>query len=103
MQKVPFFFKTEFCKCFLPAGGVSSLAFFSAPIERKGISRSQINFASSIYGFVGILSVLVIAIPVFVYGVLEGTLGQGEWFGLLAALLLIAGIYLLYKSVIKKE
>lgn len=96
------FLKRNFVSVFLPAGGVSSLAFFSTPIERKGVSRSQINFASSIYGFVGILSVLVIAIPVFVYGVLEGTLGQGEWFGLLAALLLIACIYLLYRSVIKK-
>jgi phosphatidylglycerol lysyltransferase len=96
------FLKRNFVSVFLPAGGVSSLAFFSTPIEKKGVSRSQINFASSIYGFVGILSVLVIAIPVFVYGVLEGTLGQGEWFGLLAALLLIAGIYLLYRSVIKK-
>nr|WP_068891742.1 phosphatidylglycerol lysyltransferase domain-containing protein [Pedobacter panaciterrae] len=96
------FLKRNFVSVFLPAGGVSSLAFFSTPIERKGISRSQINFASSIYGFVGILSVLVIAIPVFVYGVLEGTLGQGEWFGLLAALLLIGGIYLLYRSVVNK-
>lgn len=96
------FLKRNFVSVFLPAGGVSSLAFFSTPIERKGVSRSQINFASSIYGFVGILSVLVIAIPVFVYGVLEGTLGQGEWFGLITAFLLVGGIYLLYRSVIKK-
>lgn len=96
------YLKRNFVSVFLPAGGVSSLAFFSGPIEQKGVSKSQINFASSIYGFVGILSVLVIAIPVFIYAILEGSIGYGEWFGLIAALLLIAGIYLLYRSVIKK-
>lgn len=96
------YLKRNFVSVFLPAGGVSSLAFFSGPIEKKGVSKSQINFASSIYGFVGILSVLVIAIPVFIYAVLEGSIGYGEWFGLIAALLLVAGIYFLYRSVIKR-
>lgn len=96
------FLKRNFISVFLPAGGVSSLAFFSTPIERKGISKSQINFASSIYGFVGILSVLVIAIPVFIYAILEGSIGYGEWFGLIAALLLLGGIYAVYRSVIKR-
>ncbi|WP_316747682.1 bifunctional lysylphosphatidylglycerol flippase/synthetase MprF [Pedobacter gandavensis] len=96
------FLKRNFISVFLPAGGVSSLAFFSSPIEQKGVSKSQINFASSIYGFVGILSVLVIAIPVFIYAILEGSIGSGEWFGLIAAILLMAGIYFLYRSVIKR-
>ncbi|WP_316842032.1 phosphatidylglycerol lysyltransferase domain-containing protein [Pedobacter gandavensis] len=96
------FLKRNFISVFLPAGGVSSLAFFSTPIEQKGVSKSQINFASSIYGFVGILSVLVIAIPVFIYAILEGSIGAGEWFGLIAAILLMTGIYYLYRSVIKR-
>ncbi|WP_222538502.1 bifunctional lysylphosphatidylglycerol flippase/synthetase MprF [Pedobacter polysacchareus] len=96
------FLKRNFISVFLPAGGVSSLAFFSSPIEQKGVSKSQINFASSIYGFVGILSVLVIAIPVFIYAILEGSIGYGEWFGLIAAILLMLGIYLLYRSVIQR-
>jgi len=96
------YLKRNFVSVFLPAGGVSSLAFFSTAIEQKGVSKSQINFASSIYGFVGILSVLVIAIPVFIYAILQGSIGYGEWFGLIAAILLIAGIYLLYRSVIHK-
>ncbi|MBC8984386.1 lysylphosphatidylglycerol synthetase family protein [Pedobacter sp. N36a] len=96
------FLKRNFISVFLPAGGVSSLAFFSSPIEQKGVSKSQINFASSIYGFVGILSVLVIAIPVFIYAILEGSIGYGEWFGLIAAIVLMLGIYLLYRSVIQR-
>ncbi len=94
------FLKRNFVSVFLPAGGVSSLAFFSGNIESKGVSKSQINFASSIYGFVGILSVLVIAIPVFVYAIFQGSIGMGEWFGLIAAFALIGFVYLLFRSVI---
>lgn len=95
------YLKRNFVSVFLPAGGVSSLAFFSGDIEKKGVPPSQINFASSIYGFVGILSVVVIAIPVFIYAIFEGSIGYGEWFGLIAVFALIAGIYLLYRSVIR--
>lgn len=94
------FMKRNFVSVFLPAGGVSSLAFFSTAIEKKGVSKSQINFASSIYGFVGILSVLVIAIPVFVYAIFQGSIGMGEWFGLIAAFVLIGLVYLLFRSVV---
>ena len=94
------FLKRNFVSVFLPAGGVSSLAFFSGNIEEKGVSKSQINFASSIYGFVGILSVLVIAIPVFIYAIFQGSIGMGEWFGLIAAFVLIGLVYLLFRSIV---
>lgn len=93
------YMKRNFISVFLPAGGVSSLAFFSGNIESKGVNKSQINFASSIYGFVGILSVVVIAIPVFIYAIFKGSIGAGEWFGLIAVFLLIAIVYLFYRSI----
>ena len=96
------YLKRNFVSVFLPAGGVSSLAFFSGNIEKKGVSPSQINFASSIYGFVGILSVVVVAIPVFIYAIFEGSIGYGEWFGLITVFALISGIYMLYRSVVHK-
>lgn len=93
------YLKRNFVSVFLPAGGVSSLAFFSGDIEKKGVSKSQINFASSIYGFVGILSVVVIAIPVFIYAIFKGSIGAGEWIGLISIFVLIGGIYLIYRSI----
>jgi phosphatidylglycerol lysyltransferase len=93
------YMKRNFISVFLPAGGVSSLAFFSGNIEKNGVSKSQINFASSIYGFVGILSVVVIAIPVFIYAIFKGSIGAGEWIGLIAVFVLIGGIYLIYRSI----
>ena len=59
------FIKRNFISVFLPAGGISSLGFYTAKIEESGIKKSQIHFASSIYGFTGILSVVIVAIPVF--------------------------------------
>lgn len=96
------FLKRNLVSIFLPAGGVSSLAFFSGAIEKKGINKSQINFASSIYGFVGILTVIMLAIPAFSYALFIGTLGSGEWFGLVAVILLITLLYYIYRSLMNK-
>jgi phosphatidylglycerol lysyltransferase len=96
------FLKRNFISVFLPAGGVSSLAFFTGDLEKKGISKSQIHFASTIYGFVGILSVIIVAIPAFIYGILEGNTGSGEWFALLAVIALLTLFYLLYRSLSKR-
>ena len=58
------FLKRNLISIFLPAGGISLLAFFTGEIEKKGITKSQIHFASAVYGFVGILSVIVVAVPI---------------------------------------
>lgn len=96
------FLKRNFISVFIPAGGISSLAFFTQPIEKKGIKESQIHFASSIYGFVGILSVIIIAIPTFFYALLKGKTGFGEWIALGAVVLLGYCLFLMYRSIIKK-
>lgn len=96
------FIKRNLISIFLPAGGVSSLAFFTGPIERKGIKNTQIHFASSIYGFVGILSVIVVAVPAFMYALVEGTIGSGEWYALGAIVLLKLALVFIYQSILKK-
>ena len=96
------FLKRNLISIFLPAGGISSLAFFTGDIEEKGLTKSQIHFASSIYGFVGILSVVLVAVPLFIYSLLHGEIGSGEWLAFLAILILIVLVYLGYRSIIKK-
>jgi phosphatidylglycerol lysyltransferase len=92
------FLKRNLVSIFLPAGGVSSLAFFSSTIEKKGIDKSQINFASSIYGFVGILTVIILAIPAFSYALFLNMIGMSEWVALATVIVLMAGLYYLYRS-----
>ena len=78
------FLKRNLISVFLPAGGVSSLAFFTGPLEKKGISKTQIHYASTLYGFIGILSVILVAVPAFIYALLKGNSGTSEWLALAA-------------------
>lgn len=71
-QAIILFLKRNFISVFLPAGGVSSLAFFTEPIAKEGVKPTQIHFASILYGFVGILSVIIVAIPALVYSFFKG-------------------------------
>lgn len=96
------FLKRNLISIFLPAGGVSSLAFFTGDVENKGVTKSQIHFASTIYGFVGILSVVVVAIPVFSYALFVGNIGASDWYALIAVVLLISTVFFLYKILINK-
>jgi phosphatidylglycerol lysyltransferase len=96
------FLKRNFISVFLPAGGVSSLAFFTGPLEKKGISRTQIHYASTLYGFVGILTVIIVAIPALLYAFYRGNSSANEWIAL-AVLLLISGLlYYLYRLLLMK-
>jgi phosphatidylglycerol lysyltransferase len=97
------FLKRNFISVFIPAGGISSLAFFSNTIERKGISRSQIYYASSIYAFVGILSVIIVALPAFLFAVSGGDKGYGKWYALSGAVFILVLIYVIYKSLTEKK
>jgi phosphatidylglycerol lysyltransferase len=97
------FLKRNFISVFLPAGGISSLAFFNNAIEKRGITRTQIYFASSIYAFVGILSVIIVAIPAFLFTLPGKDIGSGKIYALAGAFLLLATFYFAYKSIINKK
>jgi phosphatidylglycerol lysyltransferase len=96
------FLKRNLISVFLPAGGVSSLAFFTGPLERKGINRTQIHYASTLYGFIGILSVIMVAIPALLYAFFKGTSIVSEWIALLALLVLTGLLFYLYHLLMKK-
>ncbi len=96
------FLKRNFISVFLPAGGVSSLAFFTGDIEKKGITRTQIHFASSVYAFVGILSVVIVAIPAFIFAMVQGSLGSGEWYALVAIILLKIISFFTFRSILRQ-
>lgn len=63
------FLKRNLVSIFLPGGGITSLAFFTKDIQQETNeeNKTRIHLASTIYGFTGIFSIIVIAIPVLVY------------------------------------
>jgi phosphatidylglycerol lysyltransferase len=97
------FLKRNFIGVFMPAGGVTSLAFFTDEIEGEEVSKTKIHFASSIYAFTGIVTVVLVAIPILIYALTRGLSGVAEAFALVTMILLVATIYLMYKSLLKKK
>ncbi|MEO6135712.1 MAG: phosphatidylglycerol lysyltransferase domain-containing protein [Ginsengibacter sp.] len=63
------FLKRNLISIFLPGGGITSLAFFTKDIQQETNeeNKNRIHLASTIYGFTGILSIVIIAIPVLIY------------------------------------
>ncbi|HNW77161.1 MAG TPA: phosphatidylglycerol lysyltransferase domain-containing protein [Bacteroidales bacterium] len=97
------FLKRNFISIFMPAGGVTSLAFFTGEVEKEGVPKTRIHIASSIYAFVGILSVVLVAVPVFTYTLFNGIAGTGEMIALSTVILLIAIIFIAYRSIVRKK
>ncbi len=93
------FLKRNFISVFLPAGGVSSLVFFTKPLEDQNISKTKIHFASSIYAFVGIISVVLVAIPAVIYTLIKRSVSSGEIYALAGVILLVALLIAAYRSV----
>jgi phosphatidylglycerol lysyltransferase len=96
------FLKRNLVSVFLPAGGFSSLAFFTKEAEDHGISKSNIHLASTIFGLCGILSVVVVGIPVLGIALLFTQLGTVEILSFIFLLLLTAAMIFLIYSIAKK-
>ncbi|MCC9070714.1 phosphatidylglycerol lysyltransferase domain-containing protein [Flavobacterium sp. F-65] len=101
-QALILFLKRNFISVFIPAGGVTSLYFFTESLTKKGIEKVQVHLASAIYGFIGILSVVIIGIPIFIYTLLNGKIASNEWIGIAIIILLIIGLFLLFNSILNK-
>jgi phosphatidylglycerol lysyltransferase len=97
------FLKRNFIGIFMPAGGVSSLAFFTDDIEGEETTKTKIHFASSIYAFTGIVTLVLVAFPILIYALSRGLTGVAELLVLLAMIFFVIAIYLIYKSLVKKK
>ncbi len=96
------FLKRNFISVFLPAGGFSSLAFFTSEVESYGAGRSQVHLASAFYAFFSILSVVIVAFPIFGFALFTYKLQKAEMLGFLFLLILIAFFFVLIFSVMRK-
>lgn len=96
------FLKRNLISVFLPAGGFSSLAFFTEELEEKGVGKSQIHLASTLFGFCGIFSVVIIAFPIIGFALTQYNLQQAELFGFLFLILLTVTFFLFIRSISKK-
>ncbi len=96
------FLKRNLVSVFLPAGGFSSLAFFSKNLEKRGATPSQINLASSIYALCGILTVVVIALPVMGWALFKNQLQTVASWGFIFLVVLSAFLVWMLISILHR-
>lgn len=99
---VRMFLKRNFISVFLPAGGFSSLAFFTGEVESRGASKPQIHLASTLFAFFSILSVVVISFPVFGFALIRYKLQNAELYGFIFLILMIAFFFIFLYSISQK-
>lgn len=89
---VELFLKRNFLSVFLPIGGVSSLAYLPASLKRRQFETAKVHQASAVYGYVGLLTVLLVGIPVVFYTLINRQSFGNSWIWLivLAAILGVA-------------
>lgn len=93
IEAIHLFLKRNFLSVFLPAGGISSLAYTTPQLRRKKFDKLYIHQASAIYGFVGLLTVFLIGIPVIIYSSFIGFSTGNVW---VATFLLGSILFLFY-------
>ncbi|WP_312900081.1 phosphatidylglycerol lysyltransferase domain-containing protein [Chryseobacterium taichungense] len=95
------FLKRNFLSVFLPAGGVSSLAYLPRNIRILGYKSSKVHQASAIYGFVGLLTVVIVGIPLLFYAFSIHKNFGNSWVGiiiLVSILLLAYGAFISFRK-----
>jgi len=100
---IELFLKRNFLSVFLPAGGVTSLAYMPANLRRSGIHKKEIHQASGIYAFAGMLSLFIIGLPVIFYTLAQSTHIAGATIGIIIiSIFLLLMLFIVY-SVRKKN
>lgn len=96
------FLKRNFISVFLPAGGVSALAYSPSQLRRQGFSTIRVHQASGLFGIAGMMTVFIAGLPVVIYTVLSSGQFKNSWWGLLFVVAMITALYLVFRSIKEK-
>jgi phosphatidylglycerol lysyltransferase len=98
IRAIELFLKRNFISVFLPAGGISSLAYSPDSIRKSGLSKLQVHQASGIYAFVGLLTVFIVGIPVLVYSFLQTKNIHHAGQSVMILFVILVAAYLIFRS-----
>ncbi|MBA4166035.1 MAG: lysylphosphatidylglycerol synthetase family protein [Chitinophagaceae bacterium] len=96
------FLKRNFISVFLPAGGVSALAYSPSEIRRSAFNKTQVHQASGLFGFAGLLTVFIAGLPVMIYTIYHNSQFENSWIGLVAVLLVILVLMAVVRNITRK-
>ncbi len=102
INAVELFLKRNVISVFLPAGGITALAYLPANIRKSQVNKQQVHQASLIYGFIGIFSVFIVAVPVLLYLSVTKSTVPGTTAGLFTIVSMLTVMVLLARSIQRK-
>jgi phosphatidylglycerol lysyltransferase len=101
-EAVKLFVRRNLASVFLPAGGFTSLGLFTRGLEERGERRTVIHFASTIYAIAGLVTVVIVAVPVLGYLFLRHGLSSDVALAFIALVVLIAALLWLVRSLTRQ-
>ncbi len=99
INAIELFLKRNVISVFLPAGGITALAYLPASIRKSQVQKQQVHQGSVIYGFIGIFSVFIVAVPVLLYLSVTNAQVPGTTAGLFTIVAMLAAMALLARSI----
>lgn len=98
------FLKRNFISVFLPAGSISALAYSPSQIRKAGFTKAQVYQASALFGFAGLLTVVIAGLPVVTLSALNLKHSQSGYVmaGLGIMILLLGGLAWVVRSLDRK-
>lgn len=98
INAIELFLKRNLLSIFLPAGGVSALAYTPSQLRKRGFNKTQVQQASGLYGFTGLLTVFLAGVPILVLALTGSRNIKGAWMGLGLVVVLLIIIYFIARS-----
>ncbi|GEO10272.1 lysylphosphatidylglycerol synthase transmembrane domain-containing protein [Segetibacter aerophilus] len=93
------YLKRNVIAVFLPAGGITALAYLPSSIRDSQADVQQVHHASVIYGFIGIFSVFIVAVPVLFYLWIQDATVPGTGAAFITVLAILIAMVLLVRSI----
>jgi phosphatidylglycerol lysyltransferase len=94
---IELYLKRNFLSVFLPAGGITALAYMPNSLRASEVHKREIHQASGIYAFTGMLSLFIVGVPVVVYTIFETRRIEHATTGIIIlALLLSVVVFIIY-------
>jgi phosphatidylglycerol lysyltransferase len=96
---IELFLKRNLLSVFLPAGGVSSLAYTTSQLRKKELNATKIHQAGAIYGYVGLLTVFIIGVPIILYTIFDHKSFDNAWISLVVLGILLGFSFIFFWSI----
>ncbi|MDP4276241.1 MAG: phosphatidylglycerol lysyltransferase domain-containing protein [Bacteroidota bacterium] len=98
MDSLEIFLKRNLLSVFLPAGGLSSMAYTPLRLKKKRVNSAKGTQASILNAYIGTLTVFLVGVPIILYSLAHRQDFNNAWIGLVLLGLLLLAIVFIVRS-----